>query len=103
MNRVVWKYPLQPGITDLRVPGGSRILHVGPSGYRVGGADGFRYVDTPAVWIEHDRPPSSAQRDLVDHLRLVVIGTGHEVPEHAVPLGSAWCGPFMWHVYELPQ
>lgn len=60
MSRVIWKYALGPGITDLAVPGGSRVLHVAPA---EPGAEG------PAVWIEHDRPPSMASRHFPDHLR----------------------------------
>lgn len=93
MSRVVWKYGLHPGVTAIPVPGGSRIVHVGPSGYQV-----VSYVEQPAVWIEREHDPEAAA-DTV--LRLVVVGTGHEVPADAAHVGSAWCGPFMWHVYEL--
>lgn len=87
MSRVVWKFPLQPGITAVEIGGFPRIVHVAPT---VPGADG------PAVWIEHD--PSSDRWQL----RLAVVGTGHPVPVDAQHRGSAWCGEFMWHVYELP-
>jgi hypothetical protein len=99
MSRVVWKYTLQPGTNVIPLPPGSALVNVGPSGYRVGGSDGFVYTEAPAVWIERDRDRSADYA--TPALRLVAVGTGDDVPEEATHVGSAWCGPFMWHVYRL--
>lgn len=36
------------------------------------------------------------------HRRYVVCGTGHEVPLGAVYVGTCFCAPFVWHVFEIP-
>ena len=87
MSRVVWKYKLLPGVNTFDVPDGSRFVAVAP--WQPGD-------EGPAVWIERERLGESGPR-----LRLVAIGTGHDIPPGAAHLGSAWCGSFMWHVYEL--
>lgn len=90
MTRTVWKYELSPGQTAFAVPVGSRIVAVD------------RWTpesDGPAVWVERERddgPDTQWTRFL-----LWTIGTGHDVPDGAAHIGSAWCGPFMWHVYEV--
>jgi hypothetical protein len=87
MSRVVWKYVLSPGENVISAPRGSRIVAVGPA---MPGANG------PAVWVEREK-----DADPTVTMRVAAIGTGHPVPSEALHIGSAWCGPFMWHVYEL--
>jgi hypothetical protein len=48
----------------------------------------------PTVWIEQD-----LDRDPDTVLTLAVFGTGHAIPEGVSHVGSAVCGPFVWHVY----
>lgn len=86
MTRVVWKYELHPGGDVIWAPAGARIVHVGP--FEPGS-------NAPAVWIERGEP------DAPGRWRLLVIATGGEVPDGAIHVGSAWCGPYMWHVYRL--
>ncbi len=88
-TRVVWKYELHPGENVIEVPPGSRIVAVAPWQ-----PDG----DGPAVWIE--RPRSHVP---IRPIRLQAVGTGHDIPVDGAHIGSAWCGPYMWHVYELPS
>ena len=87
MSRTVWKHALLPG-NDLAVHGWPDIVHVGPA---------TPGEDAPAVWIEQD--PAS---DEIVTIRVQVVGTGHPLPDGpSRHIGSAWCGAFMWHVYEL--
>jgi len=87
-TRVVWKYELYPGKNVIPVPPGSRIAAV--SSAEPDPSDG------PAVWIERARFSSETRT-----IRLKAVGTGEDVPVDGTHIGSAWCGPFMWHVYEL--
>lgn len=53
----------------------------------------------PTVWIEQDL-------DLAPNtvLTLAVFGTGHTLPDAGVShVGSAVCGPFVWHVYSMTE
>lgn len=84
--RTIWKYELDR--TDeqvVRVPMVAEFLHVGCQ-------DGVH----PVVWalIDTDRP-------LEDRL-LYIAGTGNPVPEpwEGRYVGSAICGPFVWHVFD---
>lgn len=88
MTRTVYKHGLAPGVNEFAVRGWPVFVHVGP--IRPGSPQ-------PAVWIEQD--PAS---DEIVKVRVQAVGTGHLLPygEHRF-VGSAWCGDFMWHVYEL--
>lgn len=86
-TRVIWKYELHPGINEIPVPPGSRIVAAAP--VEPGS-------DAPAVWIERLRFHAAT-----GVIRVRVVGTGEAAPVDGAHIGSAWCGPFMWHVYEL--
>ena len=50
----------------------------------------------PAVWAEcYD------QEERIQKRTLIACGTGHEVPPGANYRGTAFCGVYVWHVYEL--
>lgn len=51
----------------------------------------------PAVWIEvhTDDNPDPGRR-------MVVYGTGHEIPPDLTYVGSLIDGSFVWHVFEQP-
>lgn len=52
--------------------------------------------EMPTVWIEYD--PSN-----YTFTNYVVIGTGQQwVNDQGEHVGSAVCGPFVWHVYRGP-
>lgn len=82
-GRTVWKYPLMADEHLLVLPRPAEIVHVGAEPGRT----------FPTVWVEVR--PGAPRRPR----HLSVRGTGHEVPEGATHLGSAVCGPFVWHVY----
>lgn len=87
MRTTVWKYPLNVSVdTELDLPSPAIVVHVAQ-------ADGV----TPAVWVQV-RPDA---KDLIRRT-FRVVGTGDDVPAGWAHIGSCWCGPFMWHVYERP-
>ncbi len=86
-TRVIWKYELHPGTNEILVPPRSRI--VGVAAVEPGS-------DAPAVLIERARFWPATRT-----IRVRVVGTGESVPVKGAHIGSAWCGPFMWHAYEL--
>ncbi len=84
--RFIWKYQLQPGINVIPVTPGARIVLVAPW---------QPDSDAPGVWIEHQLRTATMK------MRLQAVGTGEDIPPDGAHIGSAWCGPYMWHVYEL--
>ncbi len=89
MGRVVWKYPLIPTGADwvaqpvVPSPATARVLCVGEQ-------DGGLLA-----WIEVD--PAGA----LGPLSLIVRGTGHNFDaDGSRYVGTAFVGPFVWHVYE---
>lgn len=89
----VYKYDLRPGYTDLRLPQGAKILHVGAQG------------DEPRLWALVD----TAQAATWD-FRFLVTGTGQPItvdsPADLRHVGtvtlSIYGMPTVWHVFEVP-
>lgn len=82
--RVVFKYQLTDDVTRIEMPQRSRVIHVAQ-----------QHAGTfPTLWIEHFDSPETVLRKYVIH------GTGAEF-EDGVHVGSAMCGPFVWHVFEI--
>ena len=85
----IYKYSLLLNVIDqaIEMPSGSRILVVG------------QQHDMPVLWVQVDTDAKPC------HRVFVVIGTGHHVPssDSGVPayVGTAFCDPFVWHVYEV--
>lgn len=48
----------------------------------------------PTLWIERD--PEAVIRRTVTY---TFYGTGDPIPDHLNFVGSAICGPYVWHVY----
>jgi len=85
MREYVYKYPLSPIADEVRVgmPRGARILHVREQN------------GVPTLWALVD--PMVANGERVFAIR----GTGHLVADGLEYLGSAHCGVFVWHVFEV--
>jgi hypothetical protein len=86
--RTIYKYPLETGQfndVSIRLPEGATIRRVAIQ------------HNTPTLWAEID----TEAKLVVRHLR--VHGTGHPIPAGAVYVGTWDDGPFVWHLYELPQ
>lgn len=84
--RAVWKFPvpLLAGEATHRMPAGAQVVHVA-------GQDG-----TPTVWAVVD--PGSF---MTEARTFRVVGTGQEIPGDAAYVGTAHCGPYVWHVWEI--
>ena len=86
---IIYKYPLSLNGLDqtIEMPSGSRILVVG-------GQHG-----EPVLLAQVDTDAKPCKRVFV------VVGTGHHVPpnDSGLPgyVGTAFCDPFVWHVYEV--
>lgn len=88
--RTIWKFLVPIGLNALEASGPRHIP--GPIGCRHVGMDPATLE--PAVWWEVDTEQPPAYR------RLVALGTGAEIPPGFLPLGTAICGPHVWHVFE---
>ena len=84
MDRVIYKYAIEPG----------------PARDEVGELDGAVVLagpdnrGIPCVWIEGD--PDAPRRDRT----FALVGTGGLIPEGYEHRGSFFDLPYVWHVYE---
>jgi hypothetical protein len=88
MTRVVYKYevPVDDEWHEIRTPGTATFLHVGNQG-----GHGVQ------LWAE------VAKVNLGVAVRKVrVFGTGQNIPDGAIYVGTTMAGPFVWHVYAEP-
>lgn len=83
--KTVYKYPLVVETENLiAVPGGNplQVVHVGPdpSGQL-------------CLWAVADTEKQPVRR------KVLVLGTGHEIPAGSGHIGSVLSSPFVWHVF----
>lgn len=82
-HTTIWKFTFElADFTTVMMPEGANIIQVG--------------TQSPGritLWAEVD--PTA---EMVRHF-FNVIGTGHKIPPACSYLGSAFDGPFVWHVY----
>jgi len=86
--RVVYKYavPVSAGRRHpISVSTDARLLHVAEQ------------HGEPTLWLETDPYEVQETREFQ------VIGTGWQVPEQTAYVGTAHCGAFVWHVYEVAR
>ncbi len=86
--RTIHKYPF--AIADrqiLEVPNDWVFRHLGLQA-------GYGGLLQPYLWLQVDSTARMAR------LPLLVVGTGHEVPDYRCFLGTLMMEPFVWHVYE---
>lgn len=84
--RTVWKY-LVP------YPGGPLVPL--PEGAAVVGTGQDPETGEPAIWVDLDQSRPIHMR------QIVAFSTGGQIPDNAVSLGLASCGPFRWHIFEV--
>lgn len=89
MTRVVWKFRL-----DVRDAASWRLAVT--AGAKVVAIRGASATDVD-VWIE------LAPAGRIHTMELFIVGTGQPVPQRHEHCGSAFCDPFVWHVYRLPE
>lgn len=82
MTNMIYKYPLELSDEPQPISSGDVVL--------VAEQDG-----TLTVWTKEN------MRDGLSFRYVTVVGTGYPIPEGATHLGSAVCGSFVWHVFEL--
>ena len=78
---IIFKYPLNLGITELRIPYAAILLDVQMQG------------DTPMLWAQVD--PQGIPRTL----RIHCVGTGQEVPKHSIHLSTVQHEALVWHFF----
>lgn len=100
MTRTVWKYELVAQDEQAVVmPMGARLLHV--AGQKIekyeGYGRGIVVAVVPTLWAEADPTHSPVER------WIALVGTGNPTPlaAEAIYVGTALCGSFVWHVYDL--
>lgn len=81
--RTVHKFQLYvtETVQTLKIPVGSIIRHVGRQ-------------DFICLWVEVDSDAAQVERSFR------VFGTGQQIPDGFVYVGTAHDDPFVWHVYE---
>lgn len=92
--KIIYKYTVEVGSNSIEMPKGARILHVVAQGEKV---QLWALVETEHI-------------DEMRHFR--VFGTGQPLPDDFKEdqpraaeygdryIGTAHCGPFVWHVFE---
>lgn len=83
----IWKWKLLNvnQVNTLSMPMGARILFVGNQ-------------VAPTIWAQVD--PELERRDR----KFLVVGTGMKFDDKGKEyLGTAFCGPFVWHVFEVKE
>lgn len=85
MPRIIWKFPLGVTATTIEVGSDPHVVHVGldPEG-------------VPCVWVEHVVGPEDDLRPVYFY----TVGTGWNMPEGWVHVGSFVDGNFVWHLYK---
>lgn len=86
MKRVIHKIQLKDVETKILVSDGAfKVVHVSEQ-------DGC-----PTLWYE-------TIYNLVIPIEVTfrIIGTGDYIPDHSEYVGTAFCGNFVWHVYQVP-
>lgn len=84
MKRSIWKYeiPVRDKPCTHEMPANTTIVHVAGQWER------------PTLWAIVDTEAELVERTFV------ITGTGHPADDGKY-VGSALCGPYVWHVWEL--
>lgn len=87
MTDQIWKYTLWSVVTEIDLPVGAFVRHIGPDP-----ASG-----QPAIWMQVITEAAKEKR----HFEF--CGTGDELPERMTRefIGTAVCREFVWHIFEI--
>lgn len=81
----IWKFeiPINDEYTEITMPMGARIVHVG-----------YQHTDALFFWaiVDKDMPKQ--------HRTFRVVVTGHEFPDRWMHVGTVLMEPFVWHLLE---
>jgi hypothetical protein len=86
--KVIWKYPLSPGRTQLEMPSGAQVLCVQLQGR------------SPVMWALVDDAIEKEKRDFA------VYGTGWDLPDKTEDLnyyGTFQVDGLVFHVFEIEE
>lgn len=87
--KTIYKYKLEfEGSTKIKLPYGSKVVHVGLDLSRVA-----------RIWVEQHPDKGWPQINYTER-KFYIYGTGHDIPGAAEHVGTFKDGPFVWHVYE---
>lgn len=99
MTATIWKYEL--AVTDIQkvvMPAGARILSVQGQQVEESGPGFARSATVPMLWAQVDPRNRPVER------LIAIVGTGNPAPDVDDPsaeyVGTAICGPFVWHVFD---
>lgn len=93
----IWKYELRVAdVQKVEMPTGAQLLHVAGQRIDEHTDDHIRHLTAPMLWAKVDTDAPRA------HRLIGVVGTGNPAPadDEGVYVGSALCGPYVWHVYD---
>lgn len=51
----------------------------------------------PTIWYETVEKPM-----IPVEVKFVTVATGGDVPENSVYVGTTFCVPYVWHIYQVP-
>ena len=90
MSRSVWKFPIPVDDEwhEVTIPLPGRVVNVDAQGA----------YGTVMIWAE---VTTDSAVSVTQHYR--VFGTGQQITNDAVYVGSTVAGPFVWHVYTEAQ
>ena len=87
MSRVVHKAQLSDVETTVKVSAGAfKVLTV------------HEQNGLPTIWYE------TLEKPIVPiDVKFTLVPTGGDVPDYAAYVGTAFCGPTVWHIYQYPS
>lgn len=96
--RTIWKYELkETDVQRVGMPAGAELLHVASQRVEKHGPDQYGSWDALCMWALLDPDAPTVER------LVAIVGTGNPAPalnDDAKYVGSAQCGPFVWHVFD---
>lgn len=84
----IYKWRLEGARQSLYVPKGTEILHVAMQ------PDQDQHYYYPTMWGLCDDTAEMVEKIVL------IIGTGHQIPENARYLGTCVGNVYVWHIYE---
>lgn len=82
--KTIYKYRID-GVKHLELPEGAKVIHAAMQN------------NSPHIWVEY---PVFVDSDDFEERRFTCYGTGFEVPDSSIHIGSMIDEDFVWHIYE---
>jgi hypothetical protein len=81
----IFKYSLSKPRTRIEVPRHAQIIHV------------REQSGIPTIWMYFNTPYEA----LTEFRTFVWVGTGNEIENTGSYVGTCFCDPFVWHIFEV--